>query len=128
MATPAAQELLARQHVSRHQAWNAFFDRERPEIARAELIGGVVYRPSPTSVEHGDAENNVGTWIGVYRASTPGTASGNNTTSFLLEDCPQPDVNLRLLRECGGGSWVRNASWHGSPELLAEVWHCSKAI
>src|ERR1700744_5310532 len=35
-----------------------------PEIKRAELIGGIVYMPSPLSVGHATRENNVGTWIG----------------------------------------------------------------
>src|SRR5262245_48720218 len=69
-----------------------------PEIKKAELIGGIVYMPSPVSVEHGDTEGDVGTWMGVHKAATPGTASGHNTTTFLLEDTPQADLNLRILR------------------------------
>lgn len=30
-----------------------------------------------------------------------GTASERNTTSFMLDDSPQPDLNLRLLPEYG---------------------------
>jgi Uma2 family endonuclease len=97
------------------------------EIKKAELIGGIVYIPSPVAVDHGDTEGNVGTWIGVYRAATPGTASGHNTTSFLLEDCPQADVNLRILPECGGASWVEGNYRHGAPELFAKVCRSSAA-
>jgi Uma2 family endonuclease len=94
---------------------------EHPEIKLAELIGGIVYTPSPVSVEHGEIDGDVGGWLFVYRVATPGTASGLNTTSFLLEDCPQPDVYLRILAECGGKSSVEGKYLHGAPELFAET-------
>jgi hypothetical protein len=92
-----------------------------PEINNAELIGGIVYMASPVSVEHGDRDGNAGTWMGVYVASTPGTASGHNTTSCLLDDIPQPDLNLRILPEYGGTSWVEDDYLNGVPELLTEI-------
>lgn len=92
-----------------------------PSIKHAELIGGVVYMPSPVSVEHGGADGHVGTWLGVYHAYTPGTASERNTTSYIIDDAPQPDLNLRVLPDYGGGSWVEEGYLHGVPELLAEV-------
>jgi Uma2 family endonuclease len=92
-----------------------------PEIKNAELIGGIVYMPSPVSVEHGDAHLDVGAWLAVYRAATPGTACGDNTTSFLLDDTPQPDLNLRIRPEYGGTSWAEGKYLGGRPELLAEV-------
>jgi hypothetical protein len=76
---------------------------------------------SPVSVDHGDMDGDVGTWLGVYKVRTPGTASGRNTTSFLLHDTPQPDLNLRMIPECGGASWVEDKYLHGIPELLAEI-------
>src|SRR5437764_15756 len=81
------------------QRWAA-----RPAIKRAELIGGIVYMPSPVSIEHGDIENLVATWLGVYAAATPGCAASNNATAVVAEDAPQPDVHLRLLPEVGGWS------------------------
>jgi hypothetical protein len=92
-----------------------------PEIKKAELIGGIVYMPSPVSVDHGDMDGDLGAWLGVYKAATPGTASGRNITSYLLDDMPQPDLNLRILPEYGGSSWVEDKYLHGVPELLAEV-------
>ena len=92
-----------------------------PEIKNAELIGGMVFMPSPLSVQHGDRDSDVGTWLGVYRAATPGTASGHNTTSFILEDTPQPDINLRILPEYGGSSWIEGKYLGGRPELLTEI-------
>ncbi len=98
-----------------------------PEIKKAELIGGIVYMPSPVSVQHGEMEVDVGTWLGTYRAASPGTAGGHNTTTFLLEDTPQPDLYLRLLPEYGGKSWVEGKYLQGVPEFLAEVCRSSAA-
>lgn len=92
-----------------------------PRIKLAELIGGTVYMPSPVSVDHGGMDGDVGGWLGTYKAFTPGTASERNTTSFVLDDTPQPDLNLRLLPQYGGGSWVEDKYLHGVPELVAEV-------
>ena len=98
-----------------------------PEIKNAELIGGMVYMASPVSCYHGDAESDVGNWIGHYRIHTPGTASGHNATTCMLDDAPQPDLNLRLLPEYGGRSWVEDGKLYGSPETLVEVCHSSVA-
>lgn len=93
-----------------------------PTIKFAELIGGTVYMPSPVSAEHGGMDGHVGAWLSVYHAYTPGTASERNTTSLIADDTPQPDLNLRLLPGCGGGSWIGEDRYlHGVPELLAEV-------
>jgi hypothetical protein len=98
-----------------------------PEIKRAELIGGMVFISSPISIEHGDMEANVGGWVYLYTAATPGTISGNATTTYLLDDVPQPDVNLRILPEYGGTSWEEDSYLHGTPELLAEISRSSSA-
>jgi hypothetical protein len=107
----AAGDKLTKEELLRR--WEA-----HPEIKLAELIGGLVFMPPPLSVEHGDMDNDVGTWLGVYKAATPGTAAGNDTTTFLLDDVPQHDVNLRILPEFGGKSWVEDKYLHGIPELL----------
>jgi hypothetical protein len=98
-----------------------------PEIKNAELIGGIVYMSSPVSIEHGDKENDLGGWLCTYKAATPGTACGHNTTSFLLDDTPQPDLNLRILPEWGGASFVDGDYIAGTPELLAEICRSSVA-
>ena len=93
-----------------------------PEIKRAELIRGVVYMPSPVSRVHGVMENNVGTWLGVYRAATPGVESANNITWLMGDDeAPQPDVSLRVLPKYGGQSRPSGRFVAGAPEFLAEV-------
>jgi len=46
-----------------------------PEPMRAELIGGVVYMPSPLKRPHGKVHSEVITWLVLYKAATPGTSS-----------------------------------------------------
>src|SRR4051794_37223759 len=93
-----------------------------PEIKRAELIGGIVYMPSPVTTRHGDTENDVATWLGVYKASTPGCAAANNATWLMGEEsAPQPDLSLRILPEYGGQSRMEGRYAGGAPEFLAEV-------
>lgn len=120
--TPAlhAGDFLSREEFLRR--WT-----NEPRIKRAELLKGIVYMPSPVSIDHGAVENFVGGWICVYNVETPGTAAGNNATTFLGEETPQPDVHLRLERECGGRSWVEDGYLHGSPELTVEVCASSAA-
>jgi Uma2 family endonuclease len=94
-----------------------------PGVKRAELIRGIVYMPpSPLLVDHGEADNDVGTWLGVYRAATPGCAAANNATWLMAEDSsPQPDTSLRILPEYGGQSRMEGRYAAGAPEFLAEV-------
>jgi Uma2 family endonuclease len=92
-----------------------------PEIKKAELIGGIVFMPSPVSREHGVTDSDVGGWLFAYRIATPGTESGHNTTSFILEETPQPDNFLRILPEYGGSSREEGKYLGGRPELLAEI-------
>ncbi|HUY31844.1 MAG TPA: Uma2 family endonuclease [Pirellulales bacterium] len=99
-----------------------------PQINNAELLGGIVYMSSPVSVEHGDSDGRVGGWLQYYSAFTPGTASGHNTTSFVLDETPQPDLNLRILPEFGGTSWVEGKYLHGIPEMLSEISLSSASI
>lgn len=95
--------------------------RRLPRLKRAELVGGIVYMPSPLSVNHGEMENTMSGWVYTYRIATPGCTSGNNISTFLLDDCPQPDVNLRIKPEYGGKSWVHKKYLHGTPEMFVEV-------
>ena len=75
-----------------------------PNVKFAELIGGVVYMPSPLSREHSVPDSRVDNWLGHYAAFTPGCEVGSNGTWLMREDSPQPDVYLRLLPEYGGQS------------------------
>jgi hypothetical protein len=81
-----------------------------PEIKKAELIGGIVYMPSPILVDHGDADVNVAGWLMVYEVATPGRASGHNTTAYLLDAVPQPDLRLVSFRTMAGHPGLRGNS------------------
>src|ERR1700752_869703 len=73
-----------------------------PEIKIAELIGGVVYMPSPLSFDHAEMDTPIGGLLWVYEVHTPGTRAGSNATTLMLEDAPQPDDYLRILPDYGG--------------------------
>jgi Uma2 family endonuclease len=111
--------LQAGDHLSREEFLRIW--ELHPEIKRAELIGGMVYMPSPLSVEHGDMEGEIGGWLFAYKSRTPGTAVGHNATSFFMADTPQADVHLRILTECGGNSWTKDKYLAGTPELFVEI-------
>src|SRR5258708_37084286 len=54
-----------------------------PEDCRAELIGGIVYMPSPQRMPHSTAQQLVVRWLDEYSEATPGTdALLNNTRSW----------------------------------------------
>jgi Uma2 family endonuclease len=92
-----------------------------PELKRAELIGGVVYMPSPLSAAHGEPDGRIAGVLGYYAMSTPGCSFIPNATWFLLEDVPQPDGALLIRPEYGGTSRVENKYFAGPPELVAET-------
>lgn len=102
---------------------------QHPEIKFAELIGGVVYMPSPLPRIHGVTDNHVSGWLWVYSAQTPGTEAGNNATTFMEDDeAPQPDDYLRILPEFGGQSRNEGKYVGGGAELLVEVSVSSASI
>ena len=95
-----------------------------PEIKKAELIEGVVYVSSPVQYDkHADPHFDIISWLGVYRAATPGVRGGDNATLHLdLKNEPQPDVVLRLEPEVGGRSFISEDGYlEGVPELIVEV-------
>ena len=98
-----------------------------PDIKFAELIGGIVYMPSPLRKEHARGDRRILAWLGVYEAHTPGCDGGANVTSLIGEDCPQPDNYLAILEEYGGASWGEKYL-EGAPELIAETSFSSASI
>lgn len=96
----------------------------QPGINKAELIEGIVYMPSPVHfAQHGQPHMDVNTWLGVYRAATPGVRTGDNTTVRLdNENVVQPDAFLRLDEASGGRSRVTEDDYiAGPPELIVEI-------
>ena len=95
-----------------------------PHLKKAELIEGVVYVASPLRYKHhGQPHSDMMTWLGVYRAATPGVEVADNTTVRLdLENEPQPDALLRIDEACGGQSRISEDDYvEGAPELIVEI-------
>ncbi len=87
-----------------------------PNIKKAELIEGVVYMPSLVSDDHASPHFDITTFLGVYRAATPGVlGSDNGTVRLDLENEPQPDAFLRISAECGGQSRIDERYIAGAP-------------
>ncbi|MGD1861053.1 MAG: Uma2 family endonuclease [Leptolyngbyaceae cyanobacterium] len=93
-------------------------------IKKAELIEGVVYVASPVCIKrHAEPHGDLITWLGVYKAATPGITLGDNATVRLdLDNEPQPDGLLRLEAACGGQSRISDDDYiEGAPELVVEI-------
>lgn len=109
-------------HLTRHE-----FERRyhaMPHLKKAELIEGVVYMPSPLRfVPHAEPHGNLITWLGVYKAMTPGVRMGDNPSVRLdLDNEPQPDAVLLIDEAAGGQSRLSEDGYiEGAPELVAEV-------
>src|SRR5436190_8119820 len=102
-----------------------------PHLKKAELIERVVYVPSPARIDaHADPHGLVVTWLGVYRAATPGVQFGDNPTVRLdLDNEPQPDALLRIVPAAGGQSRTSEDGYvEGAPELVVEVAASSASI
>ena len=93
-----------------------------PNLKKAELIEGVVYVASPLRIKsHGEPHAYIMTWLGVYKAATPGIGFADNTTVLIDTDNePQPDALLRI--ETGGQSRINKDDYvEGAPELIVEI-------
>ncbi len=106
-----------------------------PDDYRAELIGGVVFEPSPVGSPHASSAVDLTLLIGTYARKTPGLDCGQNATVILSKkDEVQPDLLLRIKPQFGGQTENQPGSVEGiyyvkgAPELVAEVSHSSYAI
>jgi Uma2 family endonuclease len=98
--------------------------RSMPALKKAELIEGVVYVPSPVGIKrHAEPHAAIVTWLGVYKAATPGAMLGDNATVRLdLDNEPQPDALLRIDEASGGQSRIGEDDYiEGPPELIVEI-------
>lgn len=92
-----------------------------PALKFAELIDGVVYLPSPVSIEHARRDHILQVWTGLYASHSGVVEVLANGTWLMAESAPQPDVALRLRPECGGQSRDTGKYPVGAPEFVAEV-------
>ncbi len=102
-----------------------------PELNRAELIEGVVHMPSPVRLDHhGSPIVDLVTWLGTYKAATPGVrGAGNCTVRLDLDNEPQPDALLIIDPARGGQARVTPDDYlEGAPELVGEVSASSATI
>jgi hypothetical protein len=108
-----------------HRRYEAY-----PENVKFELIGGIVYMASPLKRQHGTHHPELSFVLTVYKTGTPGVEVADNMTAILGEQSePQPDLMLRLVKECGGQSDYNKEDYLvGAPELVAEVAHSSRSI
>lgn len=98
-----------------------------PGLKHAQLLDGIVYMASPVSAKHGTFHNDFVTWLGTYKARTPGCDGLTDATALMESDAPQPDIALRVLPSFGGQSRNEGAYLAGAPELIVEVAASSRA-
>jgi Uma2 family endonuclease len=101
-----------------------------PENCRAELIGGIVFIPSPRKIPHSEAQQLVVRWLDEYAEATPGTEALLNNAQILgPESEPEPDACLFIAPESGGRVFADKDDYlHGAPELVVEVSSSTESI
>ena len=109
-------------HLSREE-----FERRynaMPHLKKAELIGGVVYIPTPVRFQrHGAPHLQVSWWLGDYQLCSSGIRGAENATVRLSEeDEPQPDCLLFIDPARGGQARISGDDYiEGAPELVLEI-------
>jgi Uma2 family endonuclease len=100
-----------------------------PETTRAELIGGIVFMPSPLKRPHSRMHARVMQWLLDYEDATPGTEAHDNATNILgPESEPQPDASLLIITPGIGQTRDEDEYIAGAPELIIEVASSTTAI
>lgn len=100
-----------------------------PPGIRAELIGGVVFRPGPVGRAHGHAHAHALVWLSYYAENTPGVEGLDHATAVLgSKSEAQPDLFLRILPECGGQTRTERGYVRGAPELVVEIAQATRYV
>jgi len=119
---PPIPPLESGDHLARPEFERRY--KAMPEVKKAELIEGVVYMPSPVrAAQHGNPHADLITWMGLYRASTPGVlVSADASIRLDLDNEPQPDALMYIEPARGGLARLDDEGYlEGGPELVAEV-------
>ena len=101
-----------------------------PYLKKAELLDGVVYMPSPVSLQHhGEPHAEIVGWLTYYMALSRGVRVGDNTTLRLGDtNQPQPDALLMIPTAAGGQATIMGDGFiSGAPELAFEVAYTSQS-
>ena len=96
----------------------------RPDIRKAELIGGVVYVASPTRAEvHGNQHPDAVFWLRAYALRTPGVQVSIDATVYLGDDSEvQPDVILYRVPAPPGAVRMTDGGYlEGPPQFIFEI-------
>src|SRR5262249_40092990 len=101
-----------------------------PEGFHAELIGGVVFVPSPVSPHHSLMHTRVLGWLTPYELATSGVLVLTGGSVILgPESEPQPDVAMIVEPERGGQMRLDDEGYYaGAPELVVEVASSTESI
>jgi Uma2 family endonuclease len=99
-------------------------------VKKAELVEGAVHMPSPVRIDqHARPHADLITWLGHYRAHTPGVLVGDNATVRLdLENELQPDGVLWIEADQGRIRVSEDGYLEGAPDLVVEVAASSVSI
>lgn len=100
-----------------------------PEDFRAELIGGIVFLPSPLKRPHGRMRVLLSLWLDTYGQATAGTEVFSNPTTILDRRAePQPDLCMLIANPRHGQTREEGEYIVGAPELIVEVASSSESI
>lgn len=92
-----------------------------PELKKAELIEGVVFLPSPVSLDHSRGQNALAGWLAIYAAHHPEvSAHSDGSVRLDIDNQFQPDVFIWRVQ--GGTARIGDKDLlDGAPELVVEV-------
>src|SRR5437016_3112178 len=101
-STGDGNELATGDHMTREEFHRIYAATD--DAFRAELIGGIVYVPSPLKRRHGVHHLLLGALFAAYAARTPGVEAGDNATVLL--GGPRARGGRRRCRAAPGNAWA----------------------
>ena len=121
LAETSLPSLESGDRLTRHEFMRRY--EATPKSIKAEWIKGVVFVASPVYLPHGEPHADIMTWLGVYKAATPGIRSADNITTDIDPDAVvQPDAVLWLDEKQGGRVQIIDKEpLQGPPEFVVEV-------